>query len=308
MARDTATQLYELTAAAAVDLLAKREVSPSELINAALSRIEAVDPHLNALPTRCVERAREHAKRIESQSPAMPRPRGWLGGLPVAIKDLNAVQGVRTTQGSAIYADHYPQRSDILVELLESNGAIVLAKSNTPEFGAGASTFNDVFGKTRNPWNTAKSVAGSSGGASAAVASGQVWLAHGSDLGGSLRTPAGFNSVLGLRPSPGRVPHGPVEQAFDTLFVDGPIGRTAEDVALFLDAMSGFHPEDPLTFDAPAVSFRDAVARRTAPARIGYSPDLGIVPVERAVGEICLAAAHRFAELGAVVDDAARFF
>ncbi len=133
-----------------------------------------------------------------------------LAGLPIAVKDLNDVAGVRTTYGSPIFADHVPERSDILVETLEDNGAIVLAKSNTPEFGHGANTFNEVFGKTRNPWNTAMTCGGSSGGAAVAVATGQVWLATGSDLGCSLRTPAAFCSVVGLRPAPGRVARGPL--------------------------------------------------------------------------------------------------
>ncbi|MCP5153169.1 MAG: amidase [Ectothiorhodospiraceae bacterium] len=295
-------ELCRLTAVDAVAALERGEVSPVELIDAAAARIEAVEPHINALPTRCLERARDHARRLASQ--ARPTEGPWLGGLPVSIKDLNPVAGVRTTFGSPIYADNVPARSDILVERLERHGGIVVAKSNTPEFGAGASTFNEVFGKTRNPWNTAKSVAGSSGGAAASVASGEVWLAHGSDLGGSLRTPASFNAVVGLRPSPGRVPHGPRPQAFTGLPVEGPIARNVADVALFLDAICGLDREDPLSFDRPATSFLDAVRERRAPLRVGFSPDLGILPVASEVRSICAAAAARFADTGASVDDA----
>ena len=151
---------------------------------------------------------------------------GWLAGLPIAVKDLNDVAGVRTTYGSPIYADHVPARSDIMVERLEERGGIVLGKSNTPEFGAGANTFNEVFGETLNPWNTRLTCGGSSGGSAVALATGQVWLATGSDLGGSLRTPASFCSVVGLRPSPGRVANGPNERPFGTLSVEGPMGRT----------------------------------------------------------------------------------
>ena len=241
--------LHELTAEQAVDLLRKGAVTPTEMVEAAVSRIEAVDPVLNALPTRCVDRALERARAFE-RGASVPGQTGWLAGLPVAIKDLSPVEGVRTTYGSRVYADHIAPRSDLLVENLEASGAIVLAKSNTPEFGAGASTFNEVHGRTHSPWNTAKSVAGSSGGSAAALASGQVWLAHGSDLGGSLRTPASFNGIVGLRPSPGRVPRGLLRLPFDTapsdiLFVEGPMARTARDVALMLDAMMGAHPEDP---------------------------------------------------------------
>ena len=231
--------------------------------------------------------------------------RPLLAGLPIAIKDLNDVAGVRTTYGSPIFADHVPERSDILVETLEGNGAIVLAKSNTPEFGHGANTFNEVFGKTRNPWNTDKSCGGSSGGAAVSLAAGQVWMATGSDLGGSLRIPASYCSVTGLRPSPGRVAHGPADLPYDTLMVDGPMGRDALDTALFLDAMCGAHVEDPISLAAPAEPFAQAVREKEkhAPKRVAYSPDLGEFPVDSEVAEICAAAAQRFQAIGAEVED-----
>ena len=185
------TELWRLSAREVVARLRQRELTPAELIDAALARIAETDGALNALPTLCAERARASARAL-MDLPAREQPPGWLAGLPLAVKDLNAVAGVRTTFGSPIYADHVPERSDIMVETLEANGGIVLAKSNTPEFGAGANTFNEVFGETRNPWSTALTPAGSSGGSAAALACGQVWLATGSDLGGSLRTPASF--------------------------------------------------------------------------------------------------------------------
>ncbi len=298
------SELCRLGAVEAVELLARREVSPLDLVEAAARRIEATDGALNALPTLCLDRARDHARRIMAAAPGDARPEPWLGGLPVAIKDLEDVAGVRTTYGSPIYGDHVPERSDILVERLESRGAIVVGKSNTPEFGAGASTFNEVFGKTHNPWNPAKSVAGSSGGAAAAVAAGQVWLASGSDLGGSLRTPASFNGVVGLRPSPGRVPRGPNPLPFATLAVAGPIARTAADTALFLDALAGRHREDPLSLASPKRSFLTRLREKRVPARVAYSPDLGLFPVDPEVAEICGRTAERFAELGAVVEQA----
>ena len=296
--------LIALTARDAVELLRRGEVSPLELVDAAAARIEATDGALNALPTLCLDRARDRARRIVSGQVGPPPAGPWLGGLPIAVKDLNDVAGVRTTYGSPVYADHVPERSDLMVERLEERGAIVIGKSNTPEFGAGANTFNEVFGETRNPWNTALTPAGSSGGSAAALAAGQVWLATGSDLGGSLRTPASFCSVVGLRPSPGRVAHGPREQPFDTLSVEGPMGRTVGDVALMLDAMAGSHPDDPLSIDAPGESFQAATAIRRPPRRVAFSPDLGIVPVDPEVAEICASAARRFADLGAGVDDA----
>jgi len=298
------SDLYRLTAIEAVDLLKRGEVSPLELVEAAAARIEATDGALNAMPTLCLDRAREQARRIMAEGRNGDRPAGWLAGLPVAIKDLNDVAGVRTTYGSPIYADHVPERSDVMVEMLEENGAVVIGKANTPEFGAGASTFNEVFGKTHNPWNLEKQVAGSSGGSAAALAAGQVWLASGSDLGGSLRTPASFNSVIGLRPSPGRVAHGPKPRPFSTLAVEGPMARTAEDCALFLDAMAGMHREDPLSLPAPATPFLETVRARRKPKRVAFSPDLGLVPVDRRVLEICRQAAEAFAGQGISVEEA----
>ena len=300
---DVPSDLWRLSAAQAVALLRAREVSPLELVEAAAARIAETEPHINALPTLCLERARDHARRIMDRPSAQDQA-PWLGGLPVAVKDLEDVAGVRTTYGSPIYAAHVPEVSDHTVQRLEARGAIVIGKSNTPEFGAGASTFNEVFGRTRNPWNTTKSVAGSSGGAAAALAAGQVWLATGSDLGGSLRTPASFNGVIGLRPSPGRVPRGPKELPFQNLSVGGPMARTAMDTALFLDALSGWHGGDPQALPAPEESFVDSLKVRRLPRRVAFTPNLGCLPVEREVAEICAAAAGRFAEHGIAVEEA----
>ncbi|MSO75229.1 MAG: amidase [Alphaproteobacteria bacterium] len=297
--------LYRMTAAEAVRRLKAGEVSPSALVEAAFARIAETDKHLNALPTLCPERALAHAGRIEDENRRkVSRPPAWLGGLPVSIKDLMPVAGVRTTFGSPIYADHVPATSDILVEILEANGAIVIGKSNTPEFGAGASTFNEVFGKTHNPWNVAKSCAGSSGGAAVSVAVGQVWLAHGSDLGGSLRTPASFCSIVGLRPSPGRVPRGPVSLPFSSLLVNGPMARNVPDVALFLDAMTVDHPRDPLALPPPTTSFAQSVREARPPRRIAYSRNLGQFPVDKEVAEICAGAVRHFTDMGAIVEEA----
>ena len=297
--------LIGLTARAAVDLLRRGEVSPLELIDAAVQRIEATDGQVNALPTLCTDRAREHASRIMATATAQDEKPSLLAGLPIAVKDLNDVAGVRTTYGSPIFADHVPDRSDILVETLETNGAIVLAKANAPEFGHGANTFNEVFGKTRNPWNTAMTCGGSSGGSAVALATGQVWLATGSDLGCSVRTPAAFCSIVGLRPSPGRVARGPTRVPYDNLWVQGPMARTVADTALMLDAMAGAHSADPLSLAAPKEPFLQAVDNPTPPKRVAYSADLnGLTPVETEVAEVCAGAAQRFSELGAVVEEA----
>lgn len=297
-------ELFRMSAREAVRRLQSREVSPTELVRAALARIEATDGALNAIPTRCAERALEHARRLESGPP--PRHPGWLGGLPIVVKDLNDVAGVRTTYGSPLFADHVPDGSDAMVETLEARGAIVLGKANTPEFGHGANTYNEVFGETRNPWNTAMTCGGSSGGSAVAVATGQAWLATGSDLGCSLRTPAAFCSVVGLRPSPGRVARSRTRLPFDNLWVQGPMARNVGDVALMLDAMSGEHPADPISIPAPCTPFQAALERPAAPRRIGYSRDLmGLTPVAREVAEVCERAVARFAEIGARVEERA---
>jgi amidase len=199
--------LVQATACAIVDQLNSGEVTPLDLLDALEARIAEVDGKVNALPTLCFDRARAQAKEL-MKKPAGAR--GLLAGLPVPIKDLTAVAGVLTTQGSPIYKNDIPARSDLLVEHLEASGAVIYAKSNTPEFGAGANTFNEVFGATRNPWDLSRSAAGSSGGAAAALATGTAWLAHGSDMGGSLRSPASFCGVVGMRPSIGRVAHTPL--------------------------------------------------------------------------------------------------
>ena len=166
---------------AIVGKLKSGEVTPLDLLDVLEKRIAEVDGKVNALPTLCFDRARNHAKALMKKPAA---ERGLLAGLPIPIKDLTTVAGVLTTQGSPIYKDNIPAKSDILVEHLENNGGVIYAKSNTPEFGAGANTFNEVFGPTRNPWDTSRSAAGSSGGAAVALATGTAWLAHGSDMGG----------------------------------------------------------------------------------------------------------------------------
>ena len=293
--------LIALTAREAVRRLREGDVSPLDLVDALAARIEAVDGAVNALPIRCFDRAREQAKRF--RSPAKTGP-GWLAGLPMIVKDLNEVAGVRTTFGSPIFADYVPDRNEISVDTLERNGAIPVAKSNTPEFGAGANTFNEVFGKTRNPWNTALTCGGSSGGSAVALATGMAWLATGSDLAGSLRTPASFCGVVGLRPSPGRVAHGPGRTPFQTLAVDGPMARNVGDVGLMLDAECGADVRDPLSFGRPEGSFQAAAEAPRAPRRVGFSSNLGLGPVDPAIAEICRAAAQRFAEGGTVVEEA----
>jgi amidase len=280
--------------------LRRGEVTPHDLLDALEARVAKVDGAVNALPTRCFDRARQHADRLMKKPIA---DRGRLAGMPIPIKDLIDVAGVRSTQGSLVLKDRIAEKSDILVEHLETQGGIVYAMSNTPEFGAGANTFNEVFGATRNPWNTSRSAAGSSGGAAVALATGMAWLAHGSDMGGSLRNPASFCGIVGMRPSIGRVARTPDGTVDMNLSQHGPMARNVEDLALLLDAMSGEEPGDPLSL--PRVpSFLDAARAPWRGKRVAWSADLGITAVDPEVEAITRRAAERFAELGAVVEEA----
>ena len=300
------TDLWRLSATEAVGLLRAGKLSPLEMVEAAAARIAAVEPRINALPIRFLDTARAEAKRYPARHDRAGDPR-WLGGLPVAVKDYNHVGGQRTTAGSPIYADYVAPEDDLTVATMRANGAIPVAKSNVPEF-AGAHTFNTVFGATRNPWDTTRSAGGSSGGAAASLAAGEVWLANGSCLGGSLRIPASFCGIVGLRPSPGRVPRGNGLPAFDHLWVEGPMARSVPDLALFLDAMAVETRQDPLSLPAPATPYVHALRAARPPKRVGFSPDLGIIRADPEVVALCRAGAARFVEMGAVVEEAAPDF
>ena len=293
-------ELHQLTATDAVSLLRSGEIKPIELVEASIERIRSVDGEINALPIHCFDRARAQAEKTSSLPPS-DNSRS-LHGLPIAVKDYNDVGGIRTTYGSPIFASNVAERSDATVARLERNGAIPIAKSNVPEW-AGGHTFNPVFGVTRNPWDTRLSAGGSSGGSAAAVASGSVWLATGNDLGGSLRTPASFNGIVGLRPGPGRVPRGARLPAFDVLWVEGPMARCVSDVALMLDAGAGHEMDDPLSFECLQSSFLRELGGDDLPKRVAFSRNLGIVPMAREVADICQSAADQFRTLGAEVTD-----
>jgi amidase len=282
-------------------LLQSGEVTPLDCLDALEGRIAAVDVAVNALPTLCFERARKAAREL-MQKPAGER--GRLAGLPIPIKDLADVAGVRSTQGSPIFANRIAETSDILVLNLEREGGIVYAMSNTPEFGAGAHTFNEVFGATRNPWNTSRSASGSSGGAAVALATGMAWIAHGSDLGGSLRNPASFCGVVGMRPSPGRVAANVFNKIDSTLGIEGPMARNVEDLALLFDAMLGENPADPISLPRDGTSYLAAARSGWKPSRVAVSRDLGISPVSPEVADIVLAAARKLEAAGVIVEEA----
>ena len=294
------SELWKQSAIEVVDLLRSGYISPVEAVQAAITRIETVDCKTNALPIRCFDRAIEQAQTLDLNSHRQ-NPKS-LCGLPIAVKDYNDVGGVRTTCGSPILKDNVPVRSDVTVSVLEGNGAIPVAKSNVPEW-AGGHTFNSVNGLTRNPWNLSRSAGGSSGGSAAALATGQVWLATGNDLGGSLRTPAAFNGVVGLRPSPGVVPRGHGNITFDTLWVEGPMGRSVGDVAVMLDAGHGLRTEDPLSFNHHCNSFSQAIRHNELPKRVAFSADLGVVPVAQNIRTVTENAAHKISRLGIDVTD-----
>ncbi len=293
--------LIKQTASALVAGLNKGEITPHDLLDALEARIAEVDGKVNALPTLCFDRARAHADAL------LKKPlgeRGRLAGMPVPIKDLSDVAGVRSTQGSLIFKDTVPDVSDVLVTHLEAEGGIVYAKSNTPEFGAGANTFNEVFGATLNPWNTSRSAAGSSGGAGVALATGMAWVAHGSDMGGSLRNPASFNSVCGMRPSPGRVATSRGGKVDGNMGQEGPMARNVEDLALLFDAMCGEEPGDPVSKPRPQKSYLDQCRSGWKPKKVAFSRDLGITPVDPEVAKIVEAAARRFEDAGVIVEEA----
>lgn len=276
------------------------DVSSLDLLDAVKDRIAAVDNKVHALPILCFDRARKKAKELQAKP---VEDRGLLAGLPIPIKDLSEVEGVLTTHGSLIFKDNIPVVSDHVVQRIERSGGIVYAKSNTPEFGSGGNTFNDVFEATRNPWDLRMSAAGSSGGAAAALASGTAWLAPGSDMGGSLRNPASFCGIVGFRPAPGRVPSGPSTDPYGMLSVNGPMARDIDDTALFLDALCGLDTREPISLEAPKTSFRSTAASRRKPQRVAFSADLGITPVDPEVVALCQRAALVFGELGVPVEE-----
>ncbi len=293
-------ELIKKSAREIVKLLKQKKISPSELVDISFQRIKETDDRINAMPTLCVERARSQAKHIENNWPEADSPE-LLYGLPIGIKDLDAVAGVRMTQGSMIFKDHIPEESSFVVSRLEENMGITMGKNNTPEFGSGGVTFNEVFGITTNPWNISTTSGGSSGGAASSLAAGQVWLALGSDFAGSIRTPSAFCGTVGLRPTPGRCPCGPNKLPFSTLSVRGPMARTTGDVALMLDSMAGEMVGDPCSMARPEKPFQQAVDNPSVPKKIAISFDLGLVHVADEMKEACLNTAKEFEQKGATI-------
>jgi amidase len=292
-----ATQLLRLYRA--------RTVSPLEVMQAVLARIDAVNPALNAYVTLARESALADARKATTalgRKATLPP----LLGIPVSIKDLTPTRGIRTTWGSKIFEHHVPDEDALIVERLRAAGAIVVGKTNTPEFGAGGNTFNAVFGATRNPWNPALTCGGSSGGAAVALATGMGPLAQGSDTGGSLRTPAAFCGVVGFRTTPGLVPVYPKALAWDSIGVMGPLARTVADTALMLSVIAGPDDRAPLSYDVDIRQFFAAVKNPSVKGwRVAWTPDLnGLIPVDAEVAAVAARALRVFRSLGARVESA----
>jgi amidase len=284
------------------DLVRSRQISARELLAATRARISRVNPTLNALVT-FNERADDEARAVDEALAKGETP-GLLGGLPVGIKDVTPVAGVRTTYGSPIFADFVPDRDAVIVERLRRAGAIIVGKTNCPEFAAGGNTFNEVFGRTRNPWDPSKSAGGSTGGGAAALATGMIALAEGTDLGGSLRIPASFCGVAGIRPSVGLVPTSPSGWLWDTLQVSGPMARSAADVALMLQAIAGAGSEAPFGQPMAGRDFPAAV-RGGMPRglRVAYAADPAGIGVDPDIESVCRNAAFALRDGGAAMSE-----
>ncbi len=280
-----------------------KELSAHEVMSAHLDRIERINKKVNAIVTLLPERAIEGA-RAADDALARGKQVGPLHGLPIAHKDLVPTKGIRTTLGSPIFKDFVPEQDGLIVERLRNAGAITIGKTNTPEFGAGSQTFNEVFGETLNPYDLTKTCGGSSGGATVALACGMLPIADGSDMGGSLRNPASFCNVVGFRPSPGRVPHWPDQAAWFTLQVEGPMARTVQDVALLLSAIAGPDPRSPISITEPGSRFAEPLERNLKGVRIAWSRDLGGLPVDPRVTAAIDAQRHVFESLGCTIEDA----
>jgi len=272
-------------------------------MEAHLAQIEKVNPRVNAIVTMIPpEQALDAATKADNVL-ARGEETGPLHGLPVAHKDLILTKGIRTTFGSRVFKDFVPEEDALIVERFRNAGAITIGKTNTPEFGAGSQTFNEVFGETVNPYDRTKTCGGSSGGAAVSLACGMQPIADGSDLGGSLRNPANFCNIVGFRPSPGRVPSWPSQTAWYPLAVQGPMARTVQDIALILTAIAGFDRRSPISIAEPASIFAGPLNRDFKGVRIAWSMNLGGLPVDPGVTAVIEAQRNIFEDLGCIIEE-----
>jgi amidase len=300
----TETELCFQPATRLAEMIRTRKVSCRELMQAHLEQQARVNPKVNAIVSPIPAASALAQAEAADKALAGGRPVGVLHGLPVAVKDLVETQGIRTTKGSPIYKDWVPERDALIVQRMKAAGAIVIGKTNTPEFGAGSQTFNAVFGETRNPYDLGRTCGGSSGGAAVALATGMLPIADGSDLGGSLRNPASFCNVVGFRPSPGRVPVWPAGIGWWGLSVQGPMGRTVQDVALLLSVLAGPDDRSPIALPEPGFAFRTPLKRAFKGVRVALTTDLGGRPVDPEVAGIIRAQGDVLQGLGCLVEEA----
>ncbi|RJQ54055.1 MAG: amidase [Desulfobacteraceae bacterium] len=295
-------ELCFMEASELVEKIRNKEISCVEVMEAHLAQIARVNPKVNAIVTLLPERAMEGAKKADeaiARGGALPP----LHGLPIAHKDLVPTKGIRTTFGSPIYRDHIPDQDALIVQRLRKAGAITIGKTNTPEFGLGAQTFNEVFGETLNPYDLKKTCGGSSGGAAVALACGMLPIADGSDTGGSLRIPAAFCNVIGFRTSPGRVPVWPSDLGWWGISVQGPMARTVKDTALMLSTMAGPDPRQPISIPESGDRFRQPLDRDFKGVSVAFSADLGGLPVDSRVEAVLKAHRGVFEQIGCIVEE-----
>ena len=297
------SELVNLSAVEMVSLIRSRGISVRELMEAHLQQIERVNPKVNAIVTLLPELGLEKAKEVDLAI-SRGEDRGILQGLPIAHKDLVATKGIRTTFGSTIYEGHVPDYNALIVDRIQEAGAITIGKTNTPEFGAGSQTYNEVFGETLNPYNVNRTCGGSSGGAAVALATRMLPIADGSDTGGSLRNPANFCNVVGFRPSPGRVPNFPSKVGWGPISVSGPMARNVSDCALFLAAMAGPDSRVPISITEPGSMFLGSLARDFVGTNIAWSENLGGLPIDPRTTQVINSQRHVFSDLGCNISDA----
>lgn len=274
--------LWKKSAEEVLNLLKKKEIKLEELVSSNLQRIEEINPIVNAIVTLCRDEAEFLIKNKKAEF-----KNTLLKGVPVLIKDNTDVKDVKTTYGSELYSEHIPKESDLVVETLKKRGAIIIGKTNIPEFAAGSHTYNKLFGSTKNPWNLSLSAGGSSGGSAVALATGMAWFATGTDLGGSLRNPSSWCGIVGLRPTPGLVPQGPFSFSLSNLSVNGPMARNVTDLSLFLDGMVTHNKRDPFSFKKSDVSYYKNISEASKKAfNIGFTEDFGVFPCDREIREM----------------------
>ncbi|MGI8926370.1 MAG: amidase [Tepidiformaceae bacterium] len=298
-----APELCFLPATELAARLRQKELSAREVMEAHLAQIERVNPKVNAIVTLVEPEQAMAAAAAADEALAHGDAPGPLHGLPIAHKDLHMTKGMRTTYGSPIFARFIPDQDDLIIERIHAAGAITIGKTNVPEFGAGSQTFNPVFGATTNPYDTTKTCGGSSGGAAVALACGMIPIADGSDLGGSLRNPAGYCNVVGFRPSLGRVARYPALSAYGGLGVQGPMGRTVADAALLLSAIAGYDARDPDSLGENPAPFAGPLERDFRGVRVAWSRDLGGLPIDPRTAAALAPARAALAALGCEVED-----